>query len=341
MNNQVLENIIKLSQNENALGPSPKALEAVLNDAHTMHRYPEPHSHSLEKKLAERLNLVPENVFVSAGLVEALDIIIRNFVGKGNNLILGDITFVAYRLLAEVFKVETRFSKMRDYRTDVNDIMSRYDENTKLIIIANPNNPTGTTISESELVRLLEHVSSETLVVVDEAYQEYVSQRDFPDSLSLQKHYQNLVIMRTFSKIYGLAGLRVGYTIANSPLVKKMGYYQAPFTVNRLAAIAAFHAIDDVDFVAQSAEMNKEQRQLLYDELKNNGYNTLPSQGNFQYVYFDTNEERNHFYSALCSRNVFGREMDLFGDNKAIRLSIGTPEDNLKLIESLEQIKFT
>ena len=173
MNNGTLNNIVKLSQNENPLGPSPKALEAMLEFAFTANRYPEPHSHTLKKKLAERLNIEQENVFVSAGLVEALDIMIRNFVGKGNNMIVGEITFVAYRFLAEVFNVETRFSKLKNYRMDIDDILSHYDENTKLIIIANPNNPTGTTINEEELTQLLEQVSSDTYVVVDEAYQEY------------------------------------------------------------------------------------------------------------------------------------------------------------------------
>lgn len=335
MENQTLEQIIKLSQNENPFGSSPKALEAVLKHASTIYRYPEPHSHSLEEKIATRLNLDTENVFVSAGLVEALDILIRNFVGNGNNMITGEITFVAYRLLAKVFNVEIRFSRLKDYRMDIDDFLNLYDKNTKLIIIANPNNPTGTTINEIELIQLLDHVSSDTLVVIDEAYQEYVSQRDFPNSLDLQKRYQNLIVMRTFSKIYGLAGLRVGYTIANKSIVEKMEYYQAPFTVNRVASIAASHAIDDVDFVAQSAEMNKNERQLLHNELMRRRYNTLPSQGNFQYVYFNTVEERNRFYDKLCSHNVLGRKMDLFGDNKAIRLSIGTPDDNLRLIGSL------
>jgi len=336
MENRNLENIIKLSQNENPLGPSPKAMEAVLKHAYTMHRYPEHHSHSLKEKLAEWLNLAPEEVFVSAGLVESLDIMIRNFVGQGNNMIIGEITFVAYRFLAQVFNVETRFSKLKDYQMDVNDILSRYDKNTKLIIIANPNNPTGTTISENELIQLLEHVSSDTLVVVDEAYWEYVSQSDFPDSLSLQKRYQNLVIMRTFSKIYGLAGLRVGYTIASQSVVEKMEYYQAPFTVNCLGSIAALHAIDDVEFVAKSSEMNKKERQFMFNELKQRGYNVVPSQSNFHFVHFDTVEDRDLFDTELCSHNVLARKTDLFGDSKAIRLSIGTPEDNLKLIRNLK-----
>lgn len=331
--------MIKLSQNENPLGPSPKGLEAVLKHACTMHRYPEPHSHTLKNKIAGRLNIEPENVFVSAGLVEALDIMIRNFVGKGNNMIIGEITFVAYRFLGEVFNVETRFSTLKNYRMDIDDILRHYDENTKLIIIANPNNPTGTMIDESELIKLMEHVSPDTFVVVDEAYQEYVSQMNFPDSLGLRERYQNLVVMRTFSKIYGLAGLRVGYTIANQSVVEKMEYFQAPFTVNRLGLLAALHAIDDVVFVTKSAEMNKNERQILYNALKQEGFNVVPSQSNFLYVNFETIDERDHLYAELCNRNLLIRKTDLFGDKKAIRMSIGKPEDNLELINSLKQIK--
>ncbi len=219
---------IKLSQNENPLGPSPKVQVAIREACSGIHRYPEPHSYTLRKKLANSLDLDPGHVFVSAGLVESLDIVIRNFVGDGGNMIIGEIAFVAYRLISEVYGVETRFASLRDYRMDIDNILGLCNEHTRLIIVANPNNPTGSTISETELVRLLEQVPTETIVVIDEAYCEYVAQPDFPDSLELLKRFPNLSVMRTFSKIYGLARMRVDYSVASKEIVEKTGYYQAP-----------------------------------------------------------------------------------------------------------------
>ncbi|MDO8366670.1 MAG: histidinol-phosphate transaminase [Saprospiraceae bacterium] len=325
--------MIRLSQNENPLGPSPKAMEAVLKQVSALNHYPEPHAYSLKKKLAERLNLEPENVLVSAGEVESLDIMIRNFVGEGNNMIVGEISFIGYRLLAKVFKVEARFSKLKDYKMDVDEILRCCDEHTKLIIIDNPNNPTGAIVSEQELIRLLEQISSGTLVVVDEAYMEYVTQVNFPDSPRLLQRYPNLVVMRTFSKIYGLAALRVGYTIANPAVVEKMEHYQAPFTVNGLGLVAAMHAMDDVEFVAQSKAANEKERRRLYNELKMLGNNVVPSQSNYQFVYFDTVDQRDHFYTELFGSGIMAQKTDSFGAENALRVSIGRAEDNSAVID--------
>ncbi len=245
---------IKLSQNENPHGPSPMAFKAVLDQCNTVNRYPEVHSETFKSELANYHNLSDDNIFVCAGLVEALDIMIRNFILKGENLIIPKLTFVAYRLLAEVFNVETQFSLMKDYRIDVDSIMEKYNDQTKVIIIANPNNPTGNIITQVELIKLMDNVSPSTYVAIDEAYWEYVSDDDYPNTLKLQEKYPNLIVMRTFSKIYGLAGLRVGYVIASKEIIKKFDYYQPPFTVNRMATIAASAALKDVGFVKNSFE---------------------------------------------------------------------------------------
>ncbi len=333
-----LQEIIKLSQNENPLGPSPMALKAVREYCDTMHRYPEPHSHSLKEKIADRLNLEQENVFVSAGLVESLDILIRNFVGPDGNMIIGEVTFVAYRLMAEVFGINLRFSKMKDHRMDVADILSRCDENTKLIIIANPNNPTGTTICENELIQLMENISPDTLVVIDEAYKEYVDQKDYPDSLTLWERYQNLIVMRTFSKIYGLAGLRVGYTIAVKDIIERMEYYQPPFTINRLGLIAAMAAIDDSNFVQESTRINAEGREFLTNALTDCGYTIPKSQSNFIFLSFPTTAERDNAFVLLDQKAIKVRKTDPFGDNRSFRITIGTEQHNRKVIECLNLV---
>jgi histidinol-phosphate aminotransferase len=333
-----IQHIIKLSQNENPFGPSPEAMKAVVEDIKNMSCYPEPHARSLKVKIAQQFDRDIENVFVSAGLVESLDILIRNFIGEDENLVIPELSFVAYKLLADVFKKEVRLSKMTDYHVNVDDLLSLCDDKTKVIIIANPNNPTGTVISEAELLQILNAVSSSTLVVMDEAYIEYSNSIDYPDSLKLQEQYPNLLIMRTFSKIYGLAGLRVGYTIATKELIEQFEFYQAPFTVNQMASTAAFHALTDNDFVKMSAASNQKCRKKLYDKFVELGYNVVPSESNFLFVHFASSLKRDEIYNELEKRNVLIRKMEAFGEEKAFRITIGTPEMNNTVMQCLVDI---
>ncbi len=335
MDQNTVEEIIKLSQNENPFGPSPMALKAIMKRDNTMNRYPEPHSKTLIAKFAKHLGLAPDNIFVSAGSIEALDILIRNFIAEDENLIIPKITFVAYKLLAKVFGVETRFSRMKNYRIDIDSIIENYNEKTRLIILANPNNPTGTIVTEGEMVKLLETVSPNTLVVADEAYCDYVDDAEYPDTMKLQKKYPNLIVLRTFSKIYGLAGLRVGFAIASKEIIEKFNYYQAPFTVNYLATVAASAAIKDVQFVKDSFDVNLKCKNLLIDELTELGYKVVPSQSNFIYIYFNTQHERDSAFDHLGNKNVLIRKTDPFGDDKAFRITIPKPENCQKVIDCL------
>jgi histidinol-phosphate aminotransferase len=342
MDKKTADDIIKLSQNENPLGPSPKAMEAVRKSCINIYRYPEPHSHTLRGKIADKIGREVSNVFVSAGMVEAIDIAIRNFVPKGCNMITGEITFVAYKLLANVFNIEARYAKLNNYRIDIDEVISLYDEKTRLIIVANPNNPTGTIISETELVKLLDHVSPETIVVADEAYHEYVKSPDFPNSLALQSKYPNLVVMRTFSKIYGLAGLRVGYTVASEEIIKQFDLFQAPFTVNHMAAEAVIAALEDSEFVEESIEANTNGRRFLAKELTKLGFHVVPSESNFLFLHFKNKEHRDQVYDSLFSKNVLVRKTDLFGDDCAFRVTVGKPGNIQKIInhfrESLKNV---
>ena len=333
MDKKTREDIIKLSQNENPFGASPYALKAIREHELSINRYPEPHSSTLKTELADHFGLTPDNIFVSAGSIEALDILIRNFIGKGENLIIPKLTFVACKIITEVFGVETKFSEMRDYNIDIGSIIENQDEQTRMIIVASPNNPTGTIITEKELIRLLENVSPHTFVIVDEAYCEYVSDVDYPDTIGLQNIYPNLIVLRTFSKIYGLAGLRVGYAIATKEIVEQLEHYQPPFTVNRLATVAASASIKDKQYVNDSFKVNMETRSIIEKEIKGLGYNIVPSQGNFIFIHFDSIEERNLIFDRLNSKNVFARKMDYFGDPQAFRLTIPKPRNCQSVID--------
>lgn len=327
--------VINLSQNENPLGPSPLAVKALLENYNSMSLYPEPHGISIKRKIAKKLGVEPENILVSAGLIEALDILVRNFILHNENIIVGEYSFVAYRQLVEVFGVKPKFSKMKDYRFDIDAVLNQYNINTKLIIIDNPNNPTGSIITETELVKLLSNISKNTYVVIDEAYFEYAMHPEYPDSLKLQKEYPNLIIMRSFSKIYGLAGLRIGYTIASKEIIEKMEYFQAPFTVNQIASIAAIAAIDDEEFLAESCRINNAGRVFLTEAFEALRYRVVYSDSNFLFVYFENAEERNKVTDALEKNDILIRKTDIFGADNAFRITIGTPELNAKVIECI------
>jgi histidinol-phosphate aminotransferase len=335
MDKNEADEIIKLSQNENPFGPSTLALKAVREQVDSMNRYPEPHSATLKAEFANHYGLTPENIFVCAGLVETLDILIRNIIKPGENLVIPEITFVAYRLLARVFHVDTRYAEMKDYAIDIDSVIEKADDKTKVIIIASPNNPTGTMTSESDLIKLLKNGSPETYVVIDEAYGEYVSHDDYHDSLELQKEFPNLIILRTFSKIYGLAGLRVGYAIASPSIISHFEYFQPPFTVNHLATVAASAAIKDEEFVEMSYQRNLESRIILERELPKLGYNIVPSQSNFIFTYFDTEEERDRVHQYMEKNGIIARDTDYFGDNKAFRITIPRPGNCQKVIDCL------
>jgi len=257
-------------------------------------------------------------------------------VEDGENMVIGEVAFVAYRLLSEVYHVETRFSLLKDYRMDVDDMLRLCDDHTKLIIIANPNNPTGSTINEKELIRLLEGVPSKTYVVLDEAYCEYVKQDDFPDTLKLLKRYPNLIVMRTFSKIYGLAGLRVGYSIASKEIIELMQHYQAPFTVNHFASAAAMTALDDQSYIEKCSKLNNESRLQLANELTNIGIHVTPSQSNFLFLTFPSREERDRVFSFLGESRILARKTDLFGADHSFRITIGEVYDNTRIISTLK-----
>ena len=336
--NQIQYNI-KLSQNENPFGPSPKAIEAVLNNCNKVSVYPEPHSTSLITRLAEKLNLSNEKIFVSSGLIESIDILIRNFIAKDENLIIPELTFVAYKILADIFKKEVRLSKMKDFGVDVEDILSRYDDKTKAIIVANPNNPTGTVISENELIKILDYVQLSTLVVIDEAYLEYANHPDFPDTLKLQKKYPNLIVMRTFSKIYGLASLRIGWGYAPKKIIDAMNIIKPPFNVNMAAQLAAVAALNDKNFINKSVKHNFIWANKIKNLLNKLNINTNEVGTNFLLLNFNNCKySANYIQKKLENNGIILRSMQAYKIKNALRLTIGSSSANNKLIRIFKKI---
>ena len=323
--------MIKLSANENCYGCSPLALEAMQKKYKDVSLYPELNPVALKEKLAKKYGVTSKNVVVGAGSVRIIDGLIQTFVGKGEEIVTFEKSFVAYGQFAAQHKHKCRFAPLKELRCAPENLLPFINKKTRLIFIANPNNPTGTIITHAELEGLLKKISKKIIVAIDEAYAEYVNDTSFPNSFELQKKYPNLVILRSFSKIYGLAGLRIGYAVMEEKLASLMTEGQMPFSLNYLSSVAAIASLEDEYFVIQSANTNAEQHDYLYLKLKNLGYNTIPSQANFIYLWFNKDAEKKKVYDLLFQNGIMICDMKVFGQEKALRISVGTSAVNKKI----------
>ncbi|MBL6949444.1 MAG: histidinol-phosphate transaminase [Bacteroidales bacterium] len=329
--------INRLAQNENPYGPSPIATEAILKNIHKISLYPDVVLNELKEKLAENNMVSPKEVIVSNGSGTIIDSLIKRMMANGENMVAPEISFVAYKLCAAINDKECRLASMEDYSISLEKIAQCCDEKTRLIFLANPNNPTGTMFTHDEIAEFLLKISPEILVVLDEAYREYVDNPLYPDSIQLYREHPNVIILHSFSKIYGLAGLRIGYGIAQKPIIEELEKNRLPFIVGSISNIAALAALDDEEHIKESARKNAEDREFLFKGLTSLGYNVIPSQGNFLFISFPAISERDHLHDKLFSNKMVVRKMDAFGDNRSLRISLGRKEDNIRLLECLKK----
>ncbi len=275
---------IKIASNENPLGPSPKALEAARGALADINRYPDGGGFYLKRALAAHHGLSPEHFVLGNGTNEVLEMLAHAFFDPGDPVVFSEGAFIVYLIVSQLSSCEMRRAPMREYAHDLEGMAALAGEGTKAVFIANPNNPTGTAVGEKALRGLLERVPETVLVVVDEAYFHYVSREDYPDAVKLLAEYPNLVALRTFSKVYGLAGLRVGYAAAHPDVAGAMEKVREPFNVNSLALAAAEAALGDAAHVERSVRMNAEGREFFVRELGALGLPFVPTQANFLLV---------------------------------------------------------
>jgi len=330
--------IIKLSANENCYGCSPLVLEAIEKKYKEVHFYPELNPVALKEKIAAKYKVSPKNVVIGAGSVRIIDGLIQSFVEKDEEVLTFEKSFVAYGQLAGFYNRKCVYAPLCKFICKPESILPLITEKTRIIFIANPNNPTGTIITHLELENFLNNISKNIIVVIDEAYAEFATDTSFPDSVELQKKFSNLVILRTFSKIYGLAGLRIGYALMNEKLAAQIIVKQVPFSLNYLASVAATAALQDVDFISHSAKTNAEQRDYLYRELKESGFNTIPSQANFIYLWFESDEEKIKIYDTLFQNGILICDMKIFGQEKSLRITVGSKEINEKIVSLISNV---
>jgi histidinol-phosphate aminotransferase len=333
-----LESVIKLASNENPEGPLPAVLEAIARTAKDINRYPDASCHHLTRKLAAHLGVEPTSLIFGNGSNEVVDILIRALVSPGENVVFSHHSFIVYALTTSVhFECGRPIPLAAGDKHDLEAMAAAVDERTKLVIVCNPNNPTGTYNTDKEFRSFLAQIPNNVMVAVDEAYFEYVSAPDYPQTLAMLPDHPNLVLLRTFSKIHSLAGLRVGYGIGHPELIGELHKTREPFNVNMLSQAAAMACIDNWDEVAGRAERNREQLEWMTAELEKLGLDVVPSQTNFLLV--RTPQNAGQMTEALLHQGVIVRPMHAFGLGEgALRISIGLPAENQRCLEALKEI---
>jgi histidinol-phosphate aminotransferase len=329
------EGCIKLASNENPLGPSPKAQQAVAKASMAMQLYPDGDCIKLRQTLAKFYKLQPENVIIGNGSDDVLLCIAGAFINKGDKVVISRVTFSGYEFSARLFGGVPVFVPLKNNRYDLTGFKKALAKRPKVVYLCNPNNPTGTIFSDKELQGFLRSVPAGTLVVIDEAYNEYVLDQNYPDSIALLAEFKNIIVLRTFSKIFGLGGLRVGYGLAAKELIAELNKPRAPFNVNKLAQTAALAAFGDESFLAQSADINEEGKAYLYKQLTLLGLSYIKTQANF--IYIDLPVPAQDIFKKMMSDGVIVRPLESFGRPFAIRVTIGTSWQNKRFIDALKK----
>lgn len=327
---------IKLASNENALGPSPKAMEAIRRAAGEAHRYPDGGAHVLREKLAELRGVLPEQVFIGMGSSEIIDLASRVLLGEGLQGITSEGSYAPFSVAILMNRGELRRVALREYGYDLEALADAITPRTRIMYIANPNNPTGTAFGAAELDKFLGRVREDICVVLDEAYFHYAARADMPRSNELFRKHSNLLVLRTFSKVYGLAGVRVGYGVGDKTLVTAMNKLRTPFNVSGLAQAAALAALEDKEHVKRCVEDNARERTKLVAALQEMGLKAISSETNF--VFMDLGVQAAPLCEELLHRGVIIRPLGWMGLPKAIRISIGTREENERCVEEMRAV---
>ncbi len=331
-----LDHIVKLASNENPLGPSPRVLEACAQAAQSLTLYPDSNGFELKRALSERFDIAPEQITLGNGSNDLLDLIARVFLAPGTSSVFSQYGFIVYPIATQACGARAIVAPARDWGHDLDAMAAAIAPDTRLVFIANPNNPTGTRVSRAALVRFLEQVRDDVVVVLDEAYTEYVDDPDFPNGLELIDRFPNLVVTRTFSKAYGLAGLRVGYSVSHPQVADLLNRVRAPFNVNSLALAAALAALADGDYLQRTVEINRSGLGQLAEGLGRLGIPYIPSVGNF--ITAEMPDDALPIYQKLLQQGVIVRPLLPYQMPRHLRISVGLPAENDTCLRALKQV---
>jgi histidinol-phosphate aminotransferase len=334
-------NIIKLASNENPLGPSPSALAAIRCAMQDVWLYPDGNGFELKLKLATRHGVGIDQITLGNGSSDVLEFVIRSFVTPEDEVLFSEHAFALYPLLTQAVGATAVAAPARHWGYDLDALRQRINERTKVIFIANPNNPTGTWLGSGELEAFVADVPEHVLVVVDEAYFDYAhyldtGDRNYPDCMGWIGKYSNLIVARTFSKSHGLAGLRVGYAVSDSQVADLMNRVRPPFNVNSLALVAAAASLDDIEHLEKSVRMNAAGLRQLEQAFEMMGLEYIPSLANF--VSVEVGRSGTEVFEALLHEAVIVRPVANYGMPEHVRVTVGKPEENERFIESLKRV---
>ena len=328
---------IKLASNENPLGPSPKAQEAIRGYLARIHYYPDGSGYYLRNKLSEIHGLPPSQIILGAGSTDLIELVAKTFLsGSGDEAITSESAFYLYRLAIEDMGAALVQTPMRDQTFDLAAIAHVITTRTKVVYLGNPNNPTGTMFTADELDRFLSAIPPRVLVVLDEAYFDYVQRPDYSRSVDCVRAGKNLLVLRTFSKVHGLAGIRLGYGMGHPELIECLQRIRSPFNASSLAQVAGMAAVDDHEHIARSVESNRHEMKFLTGELTLLGVHYTPSFGNFLLI--DTGRDCEEDFMRLLHEGIIVRPMKLYGFPTCVRVTVGRHEENEKFLAALQRV---
>jgi len=327
---------IKLASNENPLGPSPKALAAIAAALGDLHRYPDGSAFYLKRRLAERLGVTADEIVVGNGSNEIIELVVRTFIRAGDEAVMSDQAFVIYRLVVQAAGGVPRPVPLRNFTHDLEAMAEAITPRTRLVFLANPNNPTGTIYRRDEWQAFVRSVPRHLVVVADDAYAEYVEDPEYPDTLRDRGDGSlPIITLHTFSKLYGLAGLRIGYGVAPREVVEAIARIRQPFNVNGLALVGALAALGDDEHVRRTLAVNRAGLAYLVEAFAAMRLVYVPSAANFILVRVGPGRQ---VYEALLRRGVIVRPMDVYGFPEHVRVTIGLPEENRRFVDALEAV---
>ncbi len=331
-----LTEVIKLASNENPYGYSPKVAEWLRSEQQLLQLYPDANATTLKETLASKNGVTPEQLIIGNGSDELISIISRSMLDETKHVLMATPTFPQYVHNAKVEGASFTEIPLKDGHHDYEKFLQAIQDNTSIVWICNPNNPTGNVLNSAELQAFIEEVPSDILIVLDEAYFEYIMAEDHVDSLEWLPKYDNILILRTFSKAYGLASIRVGYGIGHPRMIEQFNKVRNPFNNNTMAHTIAKIAVEDEEFLQKSRQLNAEQRERFYTFAKEQGLNIYPSETNF--VLIETKRDANELADELMKRGVIVRSGNLLGTPGYMRVTIGTEQQNDQFFEAFKQL---
>ena len=334
-----IRNIIKLSANESALGVGPRVKKILQNKKLLISKYPDSKAKNLRKEISKKFKCDFERIICGAGSDEIIQMICQLYLKPSDEVIVPQYSFLMYRIYAQIVGAKVVFSKEKNFKVSINEIIKKVTKKTKIVFLANPNNPTGTYLNKLELIELRKKLRKNILLVVDDAYAEYMKNIDYKSGLDLFRNKNNVFVLRTFSKIYGLSSLRIGWGYGNKKIIDALNIIKPPFNVNKAALFAASAAVKD------SAWLNKEIKHVdnwnkkMFNEFKKMKIDTNRSYGNFLLANFNKVKiSSSRVFKLLAKVGILVRQMDVYGIKNSLRITIGKSEENRKLISKMKRI---